>query len=402
MAWQDRVREAAYTSPGGTRLTFDYEDVGREFDKRVAAFDFPDASGTYVQTVGRSSKRYPLRVYLWGPDYDRLADAFEKALAEPGVGKLEHPIYGTVDVVPAGTITRRDDLKTGGNQAVIELAFWETIGLVYPTSQSDPAADVLDALDGYNTAAAEGYADLADLATAVERALAKNAYTEFMDSASDALDFVARQQEGVERIFNAIYDSITLGIDTLISDPLTLAFQTTQLIQAPSRAAAAIRARLSAYSDLLQAILSGNGADVSRTRERDLFAGGAVSGAVLAVVNNQFETKAQAIDAATTVLEQWAAYIAWRDENLGGIDTGEAYQQLQRAVALTTGFLVEISFTLKQERRVVLDRARSIIDLCAELYGEVDPVLDFFIESNDLTGSEILELPRGRAIVYYV
>ena len=40
-------------------------------------------------------------------------------------------------------------------------------------------------------------------------------------------------------------------------------------------------------------------------------------------------------------------------------------------------------------------------DLDAELYGSVDDRLDFLIESNGLTGSEILELPRGRAIVYY-
>jgi hypothetical protein len=70
-------------------------------------------------------------------------------------------------------------------------------------------------------------------------------------------------------------------------------------------------------------------------------------------------------------------------------------------VALTAGHLVETSFTLLQERRIVLDRERTIIDLAAELYGSVDDRLDLLINSNDLTGSEILELPRGRTIVYY-
>jgi len=71
-------------------------------------------------------------------------------------------------------------------------------------------------------------------------------------------------------------------------------------------------------------------------------------------------------------------------------------------VALTAGFLVEISFNLKQERRIILTRNRSIIDLVAELYGTVDDQLDFLISSNDLSGSEILEVPKGREIVYYV
>ena len=79
-----------------------------------------------------------------------------------------------------------------------------------------------------------------------------------------------------------------------------------------------------------------------------------------------------------------------------------AYQRLQEAVAITAGFLVEISFTLKQESIIILDRPRTIVDLVAELYGTVDDELDFFITSNNLSGSEILELPKGREIVYYI
>ena len=97
--------------------------------------------------------------------------------------------------------------------------------------------------------------------------------------------------------------------------------------------------------------------------------------------------------------------VAWRDvqfENLGEVDTGETYQQLQETVSLAAGFLAQISFSLKQERRRTLDRPHSIIELVSVLYGTVDSEIDFFITSNNLTGSEILELPAGKDIVYYV
>jgi len=84
------------------------------------------------------------------------------------------------------------------------------------------------------------------------------------------------------------------------------------------------------------------------------------------------------------------------------IDTGELYDPLQQAVALTAGFLVQVSFTLRQERTRILEKDRTVHDLVAELYGRVDEELDFFINSNALTGSEILELPKGKEIVYYV
>jgi len=49
-----------------------------------------------------------------------------------------------------------------------------------------------------------------------------------------------------------------------------------------------------------------------------------------------------------------------------------------------------------------LSRDRTIIDLVGELYGNIDDELDFFINSNNLSGNEILELPKGKEIVYYV
>jgi hypothetical protein len=122
------------------------------------------------------------------------------------------------------------------------------------------------------------------------------------------------------------------------------------------------------------------------------------------VINHQFRTKTDAIAAAESILAQMDTVTDWRDDNFASlleVDTGTSYQQLQQAVALAAGFLVEISFTLDQERQIVLSEPRSMIDLVAELYGVVDDELDFFISTNALTGSEILEIPRGRRIVYY-
>ena len=64
--------------------------------------------------------------------------------------------------------------------------------------------------------------------------------------------------------------------------------------------------------------------------------------------------------------------------------------------------MVDLAFSLKQEKRIVLDRAFTPIELTAELYGAVDAQLDTLIQSNQLTGSEILEIPKGREIVYYI
>lgn len=404
--WELRLREAAYTSPSGTRIVFNYEDVRRAFTKRTNAVEFPDADGTYIQDLGVGGRRYPLRVFFWGPDYDLAASAFEEILAEQGVGKLEHPAYGVVDVIPFGEVTRRDRLKTAANQAAIEVVFWETRGVVYPAAQDDPGSVVLGAVAEYNEAAAFAFSETPGIDSAVGQASLKSQYERQLAAVSTVLTPIAETQDDVAARFSAIEDSISLGIDVLVSDPLTLGFQTVLLIQTPARAAAAIADRLNAYAGLLSSLISGEGAaSAQEFRTADLYASTYVSAEVVAVVNNTFLTKSGAISAAEILLAQLATVTAWRDNeftSLGLVDSGEAYQELQEAVAVAAGFLVQLSFSLKQERSFVLQHPRTIIDLVAELYGVVDSQLDFFISSNNLTGSEIIELPRGRRIVYYV
>ena len=427
MSWEDRLNQAAYTPPSGGRLTFDFENVSRVFDKKGTAFEFPDFDGTFIQTTGSSGRRFPLIAIFWGENHDLEANVFDAALLENGIGKLEHPLYGTVNVVPFGSITQRDDLKTEANQTKIELIFWESIDLItFPSVQDDPASDVLTAVDEYNEKKAQEFDDVLETDKIIEQVTVKNTYQTLLDAAKSGLQNVADTQADVQKQFDNVYDSINNGIDVFVGDPLTLAFQTFIFLQAPAKALTSIKARLNAYKNLTTSIISGENAIASPSilgdsrpandfHTNNLYVSTFVTGSVVSVINNVFVTKTEALDAAIDILDQFDEAITWREANfealaegvtqtqtVAELDTGDAYQKLQEAVALTVGFLVQISFSLKQERRLVLTRDRTFIDLVGELYGTTDVDYDFFITSNNLSGSEIKELPRGREIVYYV
>ncbi len=440
MSWQDRLREAAYRSPNGTRTVFTFQDVSRVVEKKTSAFDFPDADGTLVQDLGRKGRRYPLRVIFSGDDHDLEADAFEQTLLERGAGVLEHPRYGQVDVVPFGEITQRDDLKTRANQTVIEVVFWATIGTAYPTGQTDGAAEALAAVTAYTAAASEQLEGALQIDTQFEEVTFRDQWDGFLDNVESALAEVAEVQEDITRQFNDINDSINRGLDVLIAEPLTLAFQTLALIKAPARAAAQIEARLNAYGDLASSIVNGGSNRIgtgsagtpqtvqptndsraaNELASREVFAQGAIAGSVTAAMTSAqspegeggYSTQPQAIAAAEQLLEQFEQVTDWADQNyraldgtgieaLPVVDTGAGYQQLHKAVSLAAGVLVQLAFNLRQERRITLDRPRSLYDLVGEYYGDIDANLDFFINTNDLTGSEILELPKGRTVVVY-
>jgi hypothetical protein len=430
-SWKDRLKEAAYTSPGGTRIKFLYEAVSRETTRRTTAFEFPGVNNAYVQDNGNGSRRYPLTCFFSGKDCDMVATAFEAALLERGVGKLEHPLYGTFDVIPFGDITRRDDLKNAANQAVVEVTFWTTTGAVYPSSQTDAASEITAALAGFDVAAAQQFSASTSLGSALSAANAIHTIKSLLRAVSAVLQGISDATASVDRDFRDAQRLVNESMDVLIGQPLQLALQISNLIKAPGRALSGIENRLDGYEALAQRIFGSpagrpaasfsSGSSIPARVKRisndfliaDLFATNAVGGSIVSVVNNTFATKTEAVGAADKILSQLDAAVSWRDSGFqavgqtGGVstsqvDTGEAYQALQRAASLAAGFLIQLSFSLIPERAIVLDRARTIIDVAAELYGSVDDRLDFLIDTNDLSGNEILELPAGRKIVYYV
>lgn len=356
--------------------------------------------------------------YFAGADCDLQAKAFEELLFERGPGRLDHPLYGRQTVVPFGTITRRDDLTTAANQSIIDVTFWSTVGAVYPSLGLSPKHQLQLAIGLAQAELAAGFERKMNLLTVARRSNTQLTVVSALKAVQATLRSIAAVNESVNREFRDLQQQINFGIDVLIGTPLLLAQQTLNLITAPSRALAGIVSRLEGYADLLARMIASSESspgDLSTLpalriklsndfHTGDLFASGAILGSLGSVLNNTFKAKPEALEAAEAILDQVEDLTAWQDGRYGDleqIDTGEGYQLLQEAAALAVGFLVEISFSLVPERAIILDRPRSIIDLAAELYGSVDDRLDFLISSNKLTGSGIIEIPRGRRIVYY-
>jgi hypothetical protein len=356
--------------------------------------------------------------FFSGPDCDLQASAFEDLLLERGPGRLDHPLYGRKNVVPFGSITRRDDLVTAANQTVLEVVFWSTVGAVYPSLGLSPKHELSLKIGNAKSALAGGFARKANLLSVARQANAKLTVTQALRNVQGALGSVAAATDSINREFRDLQQQVNFGLDVLIGTPLLLAQQILDLASLPGRALAGIASRLQAYADLLDRMIGSSRSSAGDTsvlpalRIRlanefhiaDLFAGGAVIGSLTSVGNNTFAAKPEALEAAEAIIEQADALTAWQDERFGDleqVDTGEGYQALQDAVALAVGFLVEISFSLVPERSIILDRPRNIVELAAELYGAVDSRLDFLISTNKLTGSGIIEIPRGRRIVYY-
>ena len=400
-----------------------------------------DVDNSYVQQRGIGSRKYPMVCFFSGKNCDLLAGGFETALMEPGIGKLEHPLYGTFDVVPFGTVERSDPLKTAANQTIVTVTFWTTTGAVYPSDTSSGTSEIDGAIDLFNAALAAQFVGNTNLKGVGNALAAANTFRTFLKKTQASLKKASNAVASVRKDFANGVSAINNSMDVLIGQPLVLAQQCANLIQAPGRALAGLESRLEGYDLLLKSVIDsvegapgkliGNASILLSHQTKvandfhisGLFALSAVSGTIVSAtaqpirsstqgLASNFSTRGQILKVASGLLEQLDSLTAWRDGGFSAlaqvtteasfqIDTGEAYQALQRAAALTAGYLIKASFSATPERAVVLNRRRTIIDLCAELYGSVDDKLDLLISTNNLSGDEILELPKGRRIVYY-
>lgn len=431
--WESRVRRGAYVSPSGKRIGFASENVGRKFEIRGTAFQFPRYGGDFVQRTGIGGREYPILAIFDGPNCDIDATKFEAMLSEPGTGKLEHPFYGSFDVVPLGTVARRDDLVTAANQTIVEVSFWSTIGSVYPGAQKTGPTEIDAWLERFGNAAVNGFGSVVDIASIPKQMSLAASLKQMIGEVGDAFDTVSSVVGDVRSGFADAVSVVNAAIDVLVGKPLVLARQIVDLIHAPGRAVGGLLDRIEGYGRMIDSIFGSNagrprgaltnGATMGFTRARvgnafhsaDLAAMSGLSGAVLATrtARSELRTKPQAMRAAAQLDAMLTALQAWRDEGFDALlgvpvagvyqaDHGSAARELRGAVAAAVTNLVDLSFALAPERVVVLGRDRHFIELASELYGRVDDAtLDMLIDSNSLTADEILSIPRGRAIVYY-
>ena len=325
MPWQDRTREAAYVSPSGARFPFDFIEANTEFDKHTTGFNFPGVPGTFVQDLGSSDRRYPMRCIFWGDDHDLQAEAFKTALRETGRGRLEHPRDGRVEVIPFGTVKTREDLVKGANQTVMEVTFWESTIVLYPSGKSDPGGQVLDSVSNALKASSATFAESIQTASAVDRASLRNRFSTSIGSIRGILGDVVSVDPSKLRSFNAVADSIISDLDSLIDVPAILANQLNILIQIPAASIATIASKADGYNAVIALFTSvGNSegqlrASINAFRNDEIFTVGALSGLILSSVSAEFSTRSEAISAAADIADQFDILNDWREINYEGI-----------------------------------------------------------------------------------
>lgn len=313
MSWVDRITDAAYVSPSGSRHTFDIESVSISTNRKATVFEYSEKTGGYVQDFKNGVRKLPIRAFIHGENYDIDATNLYGALEENGLGTLEHPLYGTFTVFPI-SFNRLDNLSQGAGQAIIDIEFVEAILDPTPLKAEDVKSEISFA----------------------QRALEESIFDELeAENAANSLTQLQQFGEAVSKVtkFAKTYVRpimVTSGIDTStfdrVADGLSIASNVasadirgtaSQLNALINAGASATKGQVAAYVALGEAIINTQYSGDKQFSVYDFGAKSAVNALASATGQKDYVTRSDAIKDVETLSSLFQSVTAFSESRNG-------------------------------------------------------------------------------------
>lgn len=438
--WRDRLAESIkFISPEGNEFEAKWRGSPRNMPKKLGILRFPKIKGDIVQDMEVASTLYPITFFFDGENNDTEAAAFFQACKETGNWEVIHPVHGFLglQLVSVGEV---DDPITSGNITEINTEWIEGIDPIALKTAREMKGIIDGQIDDLNINAAQQFADgILETSETLKDAIRKGT-----DGISNVSEFVLgplfTTVDALDNAVNAIQDGIQDTLNATVLQADALSGQIQNLINLPLFANSQ-RDRLGTYAALLTALSNqlpgGSESTTSATAASSVKRNAALTTelgmnaalSALAKITNTtaiaprgtgaddtgaLETRAQAVQMAvdlTDIYDDMVTALEAVQEDFSGLDIDDQYYSQSSAftdAALLLGFAIEylltIAFQLSIERRFIIDKPRAPIEITITEYGslgENDSNFDLFIRSNELSGNDILLLPRGREVVIY-
>ena len=422
MAWEDRLKNAEITTPDGRLYPFLYEDVSRDAKNKTSPYTFSDKKGAFVKNFGVGIVRFPLRMFFNGPNYDLVAKKFDVSTGLPGNCELNHPMYGVITVV-IESVRRQDNLQSAGNQAIFEVLMVETIVQDVPLSDGESRSSIFDRIADFVEDAGEVLDEaIYNVTNSDVFNFAKERWNNFLGAYRKTFDTITNKTDELRERFDTTLLGIQGNIDLLLNKPQELASAVSNAFRIPADSPELAQTKNRAYygliGDLQNAVLgttvdSKNQRLEQQTQIVGLLVGVCESNLLASEDGQSFVTRTDAINAAVELLDAYRDAQEFLDNeqvSSEAADLEERFivsdlntQNLIDILKSTAGNLINLSFSLKQERIIELQKDRAFVDLCHELYGDTNPeTLDFFEKTNAFADQEFILIPKGKEVRYYV
>ncbi|KPK95636.1 hypothetical protein AMJ80_04490 [bacterium SM23_31] len=420
MSWANEVKdEIELKSPDGNVFNAKWRKDSRTSEKKLGIFSIPKFDGDIVQDMGIKSTLYPLTIYFDGMFHHFFANRFQQALKERGQWEVVHPVEGALILQPVRFTENIDTVDE--NVTEFQTEWIEPANVERLISPDELASSILstalilieDCAAILKQVRAESYALINATITILNRiGGAMNSIIQEL-TATNALLYESYQD--AKAAFNSALANYGIGDDT--DD---IAESQTNMATIPTEVSNDFSTRYSYYERLSETIFEFV-PDTITDEDYNTIVGleFGVTLSLLAVAEiiatSEFNSRSEVISAIenlTTILNNSIATVEEIQDNFSGLridqqyySNTQTYTTLINLYTLCFRFLIQQFFDLKVEKKIILKNSRSPLEITVTEYGSLglnDENYDLFLESNELTGNEILLLPIGKEVVIYV
>ena len=399
----NNIRELKYTSPSGKEFNLLYEETTRTGGKKLSIHDLPQQDIAIVQELGNSPKEINIDCYLVGPGSDKIGDDFYNSLDETGPGILQHPRWGDIKVIPVAK-TQTENMTAQINRVNFSLQF-------FPYFEKKPLSIINSASDNIKS-------NIVTIAINAISDFANNIYTtssnilkSFRDSCNNTCDYfvgyirpiIALDPE-LSQEFETAYSEFKNGIDLIYSDPQSFMENYQEIFMIPYEAPGKLYDKLVIYYNTAVYAVEEFGESFNDFIGSILTLVGISSGASESVTVSEPENRPEAIS-IDSVIENindiFSNQITDASNNVGYVLSFEISDLINNNFTYARKIITDSLFSLKTEKKVIIDAPESPFILVWKYYNDIS-MIEKFIQDNNLTGNELILVPAGKEVVFYV
>ncbi len=407
MSWIEKIKEGITITTGDGEV---YQPLyvlsAKNIDYNVAEFNFPNVNGTLVKVGNKRGTRHNIRIIFQGENHLDVSEAFEKSCEDKRPWIVSHPFYGRL-------LVQKTSLQfnpTGLNTTEITGELIETISDDYPKTSIDPRDFAEQQINDTNESNVESFSntdlsptdinelenDIDDISDATGTPdLSESAFNDYINSYNETKNKLLDAADETLAAANAIVDFITkvATFDIPIPIRIQLLLEQFQIL-----------------NNKIDALNTPNQKKKYETIAGAIFT--AINETAITPTDNDYET----IDEVTSVIDEIVSVNNQYINSLNDLQTIDGadidsyipdftfVNNLNVLVNHVLSTLFIIAIDAQQQRVTVLTEDSNAILLTHRYYGleADDSTLNKFISQNNIGINELMNIEKGRKIIYYV
>jgi hypothetical protein len=406
MSWEQQINQNFIITCGdGATYQPLYDDkaIVKDVEYNLSEFNFPNVEGTFVDRRLRKGNRYAMTIVFQGANHLDEVARFENSAKDRRPWVVEHPKYGRLNVQPASLNFNDETL----NFTRVTGTLLETILRGVPTITINPQDQIVN----LQRVAFDSGAVL----FASEPPIPQNMAVANASLYSSGVNSGALQLQ-TENYFN-LFNDANAAILNATAEPLAAIRALQAVILAPSQFSLSVRQRLQIFTNQLN-LLFGTVANISSQANKYQFE--ITTGSLITSMCSTASTPlpqdyvnmVDVLNVVDIILNAQSTFISSLDflqtDNGGNTDSyisGFRFiSDVTNTVNYTVSELFEIAISAQQERSILCDSDTNVILLAHRFYGLLidDSTIQRVMDNNSIGISEILDIKKGRKILYYV